>query len=154
MRLEGTDQLQRLADALKEEGDGGLQRRVSRRLRDVTNPLGEEIPVEGAQRMPRRNGLSDRVAGSKFKTTVSFRGSVASVKIRSTGLDFKSLDAGKLRHPVFARGDQTRDQWRWVTQRVPLYQFTDAFKRKAPVIRVAVSDAVQESLDVIRKATL
>jgi len=152
LRIEGSDDLQRVADALKAAGDGGLQKAVSGSIRAEARPLGLRVLRLGAAEMPRRGGLSARVAAGSAGVSSSLRGRVASVTVvlRNKGIDLKAMDAGVVRHPAFARADRDRV---WVRQSVPEGAFRRAFAAEATGVRSKAVDAAQGVLnDVARKA--
>lgn len=61
---------------------------------------------------------------------------------------------GALRHPVFARDDQTSDQWRWTNQRVPgSAWFDDTYRDAAPELRRALEAAMEAVAEqIVREA--
>lgn len=155
LRIEGTDDLQRVADALKEAGDKDLQKQISGALRGEAKPLGLRVLRRGAEEMPHRGGLSERVAGGSIGVSSALRGRVASVSVilRNKGVDLKAMDAGILRHPVFGRADRTRKDWAWTRQSVPAGAFRRAFEAEAAEVREKAVKAAQGVLDdVARKA--
>ena len=100
----------------------------------------------GAAAMPRRGGLSARVAAS----TVSLRtagglgaGARIEVALRTReGYDLGGMDRGLIRHPVFDTGA-------WVAQAVPAKAFSNAFDRGAPKVRRALEREIDRALDEI-----
>ena len=153
VRIEGTDDLQRVADALKDAGEKDLVKAVSGALRGEAKPLGERVLRRGAESMPHRGGLSERVAGmGKVGVSSALRGRIASVSVilRNKGVDLKAMDAGVLRHPVFAQADRSRV---WVRQSVPAGAFRKAFDAEAAEVQAKAVKAAQGVLDdVARKA--
>jgi hypothetical protein len=148
LRIEGTDDLQRVADALKQAGDKDLQRATSAAIRGEARPLGLRVLRRGADSMPHRGGFAARVAGGSAGVSSALRGRVASVSVilRNKGADLKSLDAGILRHKVFGRDV-------WVRQSVVPGAFRRAFEEEAAAVRERVTKAAQGVLDdVARKA--
>lgn len=151
VRLEGSDDLQRVADALKAAADRDLQKQVSAAMRREAKPLGESVIRLGGGKMPRRGGFSGRVTSrGRVLISNSLGGRSASVTLRlktADGYDLRGLDRGLLRRPVFGN----RKVWR--TQKVPADAFTQAFQDGAPRVREAVVQAAQDTLDqVARKA--
>lgn len=153
VRVEGTDDLQRIADALKEAGDKDLQKSIAAALRSEAKPLGERVLRRGAESMPHRGGLAERVAGlGRVGVSSALRGRVASVSVilRNKGVDLKSLDAGILRHLVFAQSGRPRT---WVRQTVPAGAFRQAFEDEAREVQAKAVKAAQGVLDDVgRKA--
>lgn len=148
IRVEGNDDLQKLADALKDAGDKDLQKQVSGALRSVAKPLGERVLRRGAEHMPQRGGLAARVADmGRVGVSASLRGRVASVSVilRNKGVDLRSLDAGMLRHPVFG------NRKAWTAQRIPAGAFTRAFDAEAREAQDAATKAAQSALDDVAR---
>lgn len=156
VRIKGTDELQKVADALKEAGDKDLQKRVSKAMREVAKPLGDKVLREGAAELPRRGGLSDYVASKgKIGISNSLRGRSASVtlKLHNKGVRFGAMNQGRLRHPVYGRPLLSRKEWGWSTQSVRPGMFTRPFDAAAPEAAQEVTQAAQAALnDVARKA--
>lgn len=148
LRLEGTDELQKVADALKEAGDKDLQKQISAALREEAKPLGLRVLRAGAAPMPHRGGFAQRVEGmGRVGVSSSLRGRTASVTValRNKGADLKSLDAGILRHKVFGNADV------WVRQSVPAGSFRRAWESEAAAVRERAVKAAQGVLDEVGK---
>jgi hypothetical protein len=147
-RIEGLEDLQRVADALKEAGDKDLQNKVSAALRNQAKPLGLLVLRTGAAEMPHRGGLSGRVSGmGRVGVSSALKGRVSAVSVilRNKGVDLKSMDAGVLRHPVF--GNRSA----WVRQSVPSGAFSRAFDAEALVVQRAATKAAQDVLDDVAR---
>lgn len=155
-RTEGADDLDRVARALKDAADKDLQKRVSAAMREVARPIGRQVLEEGARALPSRGGFASYVEEKgRVLVSNSLRGRVASVEVilRNKGVQFKAIDAGRLRHPVFARGTQARNDWPWVTQAIRPGAFSRPFEEKAATARGEIIEAAQGVLDqVARKA--
>jgi hypothetical protein len=145
LRIEGAEDWRRLAVSLR-GAEAPVRRAIRKGLRDTAKPLGEEMRDGGADRMPRRGGLSARVA----RTAVTLRtaggvgaGARVEVALRSRdGYDLPAMDRGSIRHPVFGRGP-------WVAQSVPARGFSDAFDRGAPKVRRQLLREIDRALDEI-----
>lgn len=150
VRVEGNDDMQRVADALKEAGDKALMNRVRKAMRDAGKPIGTRVLKRGAEEMPHRGGLSDRISGlGRVGVNNALRGRVANISIvlRVKGADLRAINRGTLRHPVFGNREV------WVGQPVPEAAWTRAFEAEVDEARVAVLKAAQDALnDVARKA--
>lgn len=143
IRTEGADDLQRLAEALKAAGDKDLQKQVSKSIREEAKPLGQRVLRRGAEDLPQRGGLADRVqALGRVGVSSSLRGRVASVQVllRNKGADLKSMDAGIVRHRVFGSD-------RWVAQSIRAGAFSRAFDTEAGEARKAALKGAQKALD-------
>lgn len=145
LEVRGAEDWRRLARGLK-AADAPIRRSIRKGLRDVAKPLGVDMRDAGAAAMPRRGGLSARVA----RSTVSLRtagglgaGARVEVALRTKeGYDLGGMDRGLIRHPVFDTGA-------WVAQTVPARAFSDAFDRGAPKVRAALIREIDKALDEI-----
>jgi hypothetical protein len=144
VRVEGSEDFKRAANALTGLGDKQLRLATGRGLRTAAKPLGEAMVRAGAADMPRRGGLSARVAASKVGVTASLTGANPRVLIRlrtRQGDDLSGMDRGQVRHPVFSRAGRRPT---WVRQSVPAGSFTRAFNAGAPQVREALSRQIQQ----------
>jgi len=135
--------------------DEQLQREFRAKLRDVAKPLGEQVIVEGAEEMPSRGGLKDRLMKGRATVNASSL-RVALSLANSSGVHLEPINRGKLRHPVFASHQATkraakqtalaangtlkgvslrkavnkvrRKGWSWVGQDVPAGTYDKAFE--------------------------
>ncbi len=145
LRIEGAEDWRRLASSLR-GAEAPIRRAIRKGLRETAKPLGEDMRDGGADRMPKRGGLSARVA----RSAVSLRtaggvgaGARVEVALRSRdGYDLNAMDRGSIRHPVFGRGP-------WVAQSVPGRGFSDAFDRGAPKVRRELLRQIEHAIDEI-----
>lgn len=147
LHLRGDEDLQRIANRLKEAGDKGLKRRVSASLRKVARPVGERVVRKGASGLPRRGGLSSRVASrGRVGVSNSLGGRSASVRLllRDGGDDLSQMDRGSLRHPVYGRKT-------WVRQSIRAGLFSDALAPEMPAVRRELIAAANETLNDVAK---
>lgn len=149
IRVEGTEQFARAAKALNELGDRGVRRAVYKGFRETARPLGEAARAGGAAAMPKRGGMSARIAAARIGQTNATTGSnpriVVSLATRE-GYDLPGLNRGTLRHPVFGH----RKTWR--SQAVKAGAFTDAFEAQAPRARAAVIRQLEQvTAEAVRK---
>ena len=132
MTADGTADFIRAAHALNEAGDRELRKGVYRGFRSAARPLGESMVQALAGDMPKRGGLSARVANSKVSIRNATTGSNPRVAITVRGpkgaMAVGAMNAGNLRHPVFGRKT-------WVSQHVPAGAATRAFEEGAPAVR-------------------
>ena len=145
LEIRGADDWRRLARGLK-GSDAPLRRHIRKGLRDVGKPLGIDMRTAGAAAMPKRGGLSARVARSSVTLrTAGGLGAGARIEVAlrtKEGYDLGAMDRGLIRHPVFDTGA-------WVAQAVPANSFSDAFDRGAPKVRVALAREIDRALDEI-----
>jgi hypothetical protein len=121
MRITGANQLAALAKDLKAAGDKDLRKELLKGLRNAAKPLAKEAAPKAAREgLPKRGGLNEYVAASKFAVRTRTTGQGAGVRIvgAKKGHDIKATDEGEFRHPVF--GGKT-----WVVQHIKPGWWTD-----------------------------
>lgn len=153
VRVEGTEQFQAAAQALNDAGDREIRKAVYAAFRRAGKPLGERIVAEGSAQMPRRGGLSARIAQAKVAQSNATTGRNPSVvlKLRTAQrYNLTAMDAGVLRHPVFDRPNKLR---RWVQQRVPARAFSTVFEAGADDVRAQLLDELEHVARQIRDGT-
>src|SRR6266513_2247188 len=121
-QVRGDQQLRDLSLRLREMGKEGkgLQRELYRAINDSVKPF--EVEISAAEYL--KPYMPDRYAAvlaEDLSVTAAKRGGQqASVRIRVKGRQHKRqvqpLNAGLLRHPVFAEHGTPRKFWRWKTQ--------------------------------------
>ena len=121
--------------------DKDIQKAVRKEMNGTIRAVGRHV-VSDVQRaaasdLPQTGGLAERVAARPVKITVGQRG----VKVRVVGMDAKSAERGRLRHPVYGnRGS-------WVSQSIQPGWFTKQMERETPAFRRAIMEAVAKALD-------
>jgi hypothetical protein len=158
VEVAGGDQFRRLAIRMKQAGRRDLLRELRKELRDAGRPT--VAAVQGAYRTLPDISPAHR-AGAQARTTVAkavrveLRSSATAARVRVL-VDAKRLpedmralpkvwEAGRWRHPVFASGDQTRSQWRWVEQQShPAAVFRRTCASHAPDFRAACLRAMDQ----------
>lgn len=126
--VKGAEQLKSLAKDLR-AADKDIKREAMRELRAAGKPAGEAIRTAYGAELPHRGGLADRIRRSTISVQIRAAGvSIgAQVKLRNKH-DLRSIEAGRLRHPTFGRGE-------WVDQKVPAEIGGKAFEREAPMVQ-------------------
>jgi hypothetical protein len=135
---QGTAGFAKAARALNEAGDRELRKGVYKSFREVAKPLGDSMVASLAADMPKRGGMSARVAAAKpsiRNATTGRNPRVVITLVSPTKTAMKPLDQGNLKHPVFARKGSDRKSWRWAAQTVPAGGATRAFEDGAPMVR-------------------
>lgn len=128
-----TEKLARLSAVLKRVGDQQLRRELYRGIQRATVPMKAAARASALQRLPKRGGLAGKVASSKLSTRTR-GGRNPSVRIvASGGVDLRSMDRGRLRHPVFG------NRRVWVNQSVAARWFTDPMRATAPAARTEIA---------------
>jgi len=129
----------------------GLRRELYRAINDAAKPLAGEIQNLGHLMAYMPDRYAGVLAGDLSVTAAKRGGARASVSIVAKGRVHKRqvqrLNAGLLKHPVFAERGAPRSSWTWVTQTAGLRPgfFTEPTRRAAPGIRRLVEQAVHET---------
>lgn len=145
--VSGADRLASLGAALRAAGDKDLRRELLKAMQRSAKPLKAAAREAAATRLPRRGGLAERVAGSRFSAKTRTAGKNAGVRIvGASDLDLRSMDRGRLRHPVYGHR-------RWVNQQIPAGWFSDALEERAPAVRVELVKAIDEVAKTLRSKT-
>lgn len=131
LRIEGTEQLERVARRLKDLGDGELRKELYRAIQRATKPLKAKAKDAALRDLPQRGGLNKWVASSKFSTRTRGGGRNPGVKIvaKKGTHDLRALDRGRLRHPVYG------NRRVWVNQSVKPGWFSKSMEDGAPDVR-------------------
>jgi hypothetical protein len=148
--VKGAEELEALARRLKAAGGTELRKELLRGIRNSSKGTIEKIRASARSELPSSGGLAALVAGSKIAARTRTSGASAGITIVGTGKNvrsLRSLNEGKLRHPVFARAEN-RKHWAWVSQSVRPHWFDKPVEDDLPHIRTAVEKVMS---DVARK---
>lgn len=113
--VEHTNGLRDLGLRFKEAGDEGkgLKRELLRTIREAGKPAIADVRASALGQLPRRGGLAQRVADSKFATQTRLGAKTAGVRIvGKSKFKIQFMDKGTVRHPVFG------NRRAWVLQSV------------------------------------
>ena len=136
IEVRGGEQLDRLARALKEAGDKGLQRELSIAINRALKPVKASVQRSASSTLPSRGGLAADVAGFKVQT----RRGKGSVKLVSRGrYSGYHMDQGIIRHGPGNAVQSTRPGW-----------WTQPTQAAAPEVRrelVVAMDEVARKID-------
>lgn len=121
--MTGGDELRRIADHIKAEGDRGLGREFGAALRRAAKPVQAEIRREYGG-LPSSGGYAAVFSKSlRFRTDLRAAGRSASFRLttfadgRGERRDIDALESGNLRHPVYGRsrpgrkGERRANPW-------------------------------------------
>lgn len=143
--MTGADQLAHVAKQLRAAGAEGkaIRKELYAGLQRATKPLRADMITHAAATMPKRGGLSKRVARSKVSTRTTGGGRNVGVRITVKGpaktgggqVDARSIDRGRLRHPTFGHRP-------YVNQQVTPGAFSEPFDAAAPLVRKELVKAV------------
>lgn len=131
LTIQGAEQLAEVAKLLKQTGDKDLRKELFRGFNRATKPLKEAAKDAARRELPKRGGLNEWAASSRMATRTRTSGQNVGVRIVSTkkGHDLRSLNRGRLRHPLFG------NRRFWFNQPVKTWWFDDAMKGKAGAVR-------------------
>lgn len=112
-------------------------------IRAGTKPAVESVRQAARDELPKHGGLNEYVASSLIGTYSRITGPRVGVRIgvRKGAGAHKAYGAnkGRIRHPVFAKGTQTRDKWHWVDQSVRPGWFDRTLEKETPAVVVVVT---------------
>lgn len=124
MRVSGGAQLHTLRQTLRDIGDQGLGKQMSRGLRQAGQKFPPEVRTEVPKAMP--SGYAPTLSKSlRFRTAVKETRHTARVQFRVYGdgrkerRDVPRLNAGVLRHPVFGRSRPLKNHARYKATSMP-----------------------------------
>jgi hypothetical protein len=128
---------QALRDADKEIRLGFLAK-----TRAALAPLKAAVSQSALGKLPKRGGLADRVANSKY----SVRTRAASVSFITTSpLEIKTIDAGNLRHPVYGHMQA------WVDQKVTPDFWTDPIEAARVETTALLETLMNQTIDKLNE---
>ena len=137
IRIEGADQLKRLAAAAKEAGRNDLRKELLADFRKNGKPVVEDVKASAAETLPRSGGLAGIVAASKITVRTRTGGKQVGVRITGAGAaPLKRLNAGNLRHPLFG------DRQHWYGQNVRAGWFDRPIEKHEAAFRGGCLDAI------------
>jgi hypothetical protein len=146
IQTRGTEQLVRLAAAIKATGDTEFGREIEKAMRRAARPLTRSARQGAMQILPYRGGLAERVARSRFTAVVRTSGRSAGIRVTAAGrYNLNRMDEGIVRHPVFADQRKTRKDWTWVNQTIRPGWFTTPLLLDAPKVR----DELESGMDTL-----
>lgn len=139
LRIEGADQLGDVARRLKETGDKELRKELYRGIQRAAKPLSAAAQRSARANLPKRGGLNEWVASSKFSVSTS-GGKDPAVRIsgRKVGHDLKALDRGRLRHPLYG------NRRRWYNQQIRPGWFSEPMTEGASGVRREIVDVLED----------
>jgi hypothetical protein len=123
-----SEQFSRIKAKLK-EADRELRLGFLGRVRAILAPLKVQISESALQKLPKKGGLAERIAKSKY----SVRNRPTSVTLQTINpYQIQSIDNGRIRHPVFGHMD------RWVPEPVSAGFWTDPTEKFKPIVEIAI----------------
>jgi hypothetical protein len=146
---DGAQQFGDLARVLRQVGAGELSRELYKAISDAAAPVADEIKST-AHLDPYLPDRYAAVLSLDLKVTTHKNTSLSNPGVTifaraptgRGGRKIRHINAGNLRHPVFADRTAPRRSWRWRDQEVTPGFFTDPCEAAAPRIRDAIIAAV------------
>jgi len=155
---DGARQFGDLARVLRQVGQDGLRRELFKAISDAAKPVADEIRSTAHldPYMPNRYAA---VLAADLQVTTYKNASVSNPGVTITaraptprhgsrGRQVQSLNAGLIRHPVFADRTAPRRTWHWKSQTGGMQPgfFTDPCEAAAPRVRDAIAAAVDRAM--------
>jgi hypothetical protein len=154
-QVNGANDFLRLSKALKEAGEKELRKQLHKGLRDAVKKVMPDAEKKLAENLPYLRGKAvNQVAQVKTGRDPGVTVGVRYGSRRSTNARLAN-SKGVFRHPVYADGEKTRKQWRWVDQSVPGAKgwFDQTYLNAAPEIRRAIEVVMGDLInEIVRKA--
>jgi hypothetical protein len=145
-----------LAQRLKDAGETGLRRRMYKAISDAGEPLAAKLKDPGHLKpyMPDRYALilaADLVVRVYKRAGANPSVSVRADTPRPRNRAVIKINAGLLRHPVFASRFTPRRDWEWKDQYKAMMPgfFDSAVDEVRPQILASVADALRDTRDQI-----
>jgi len=149
----GREQLRTLAARLKEAGEEGkgFRKSLMKQLDEAAKPIAREIadPAHLEKYMPHRYAgvlAADLSVKAQKIFAKNPRVSISARTRRERRRKVNLLDAGRINHPIYARGP--RDTWNWMNGQTAGMRpgfFTDPCEKAEPKIRERVLAAITET---------
>lgn len=149
--VEGGERLAALSQALKAADETALRRELEQGVREPVKALIPIIEAHAVATLPKRGGFATYFAGSlRLRVVRSNRGAYPGLRLvgQYPGR-IRRIDAGNLRHPVFADPGKDRGEWSWVTQPIEPGFFSKPCEEQGPTILEAVEKAMQAVADKV-----
>lgn len=138
----GADEFRALAKRLEAASERGVVTEAIAAGLSGLLPEAQAAVSRGAQRLPKRGGLSGRVARTRLVMRVTNRSGVfrASIKALTNAVaDPGAMDRGRVAHPVYGREPN-------VYQKVVPGWFSEPLKALKPQIVAAINRALAEAI--------
>ena len=139
VRIIGSEQLEDIGRRLKEAGDKNLRRELLRGMNRATKPAKQAVKEAALRELPARGGLNRVIASARVSTRTRAGGRNPAVFLTGTksGHDLRSINRGRLRHPVFG------NDW-WVSQTIPAGWWSRTLTEQGPEIRREVVNVLDD----------
>lgn len=147
-RVQGADELNRLARKLRQAGDKTLRKELYAGLQRATKPIRADVTRTLAARLPQHGGLARKMAKARVTTKIrtANRNTRLTIQVsspRGEDFDVQAIDRGAIRHPTYGHRP-------WVVQRIAPGAVSEPLQRGAPAARreaAAALERVAKSLE-------
>ena len=142
-RISDNDALYELGLRLEAVGDGALQEKIYAKVEAAADEVKHKINDSARENLPKRGGLNEWIAIAPVftRTKAGLHHDIAVFIIMTKqGHDLRSINRGRLRHPVFG------DKENWVNQEIKPGYFSNPIKKNLGKIRRSVIAAADEAL--------
>lgn len=149
--VEGAHELEAIAKRLKAVGRGDLRKELLAGIRKEGKPAVAAVRASARARLPQRGGLAEIVGRSSFRVRTRLTGNQAGVQITGTGRSVKglrSINAGRLRHPVFGQRDA------WAEQVVAKGFFDEPIEDRADNIRRGINKVLADIAKKVERGAI
>ena len=137
IEIRGAEEFGVLSRRLKETGDKGLQKELRAGLQRAGKEGKDAVRPSLATVLPRKGGLAAQMAAGRVSLRAAGAGRNPRVRIvATTPHDLRSMDKGRLRHPVF--GHKT-----WVQQVIEPGAFSKPIEERAPQMREDMEQVIR-----------
>ena len=138
------EQLKRIAAMFRETGDKEIRNAFTRTLRQSTQDAANHVRSDIADTLPKKGGLNHFIA-APIKIDTDFREGRENIRFRlgRHGHDFRSLDRGLLRHPLFGNTNH------WYSQHIPARWWEQYMTLHGDQVIQAIQMALASSIETI-----
>lgn len=133
---------------LAETGQRGLRKNIRKAVVVATAPARKAVKAELEAVMPKGGGLNEYLAKSKISTAILTGALTAGVEVRGRGpkdkgrfskSQFRKINQGVIRHPVFGRRENPQD---WQDTAVPSGWWETALAPYGPAVEAALIESM------------
>lgn len=159
IRIDGIDELRRVAAQIRATGDKGLGRQMSAALDKAVQPITKAIAAEAAKVAPSgyRPALTASLRHRRSQRTAAREASLrltTTAKGQSENRDLPALEAGVLRHPVYGRSRRTKRGRKanpWATTAIRPGFYERATERVGPEVERQLLAVLDDFADRLAK---
>lgn len=145
LTVTGAEELYAVGKRLR-GADKALRKELLKGIRGAAKPLNVAARSNALAVLPKRGGLNRLVARSRMSIQTKTARNSVGVRLKATNThDIRSMDRGRLRHPVWGNRE------RWVNQAIKPGWYTDPLKEGRPVVQPKIIEAMRHTAAQIEK---